>query len=276
MALNSQQLKFFADFIQKELGIVYSHENYFQLEKRILEISKQLQLPSEEALYDKAQSGISGHFRQLLLDVATNNETSFFRDPKIFRAIENHVIPDIVQKFPKLSVIRIWCAASSFGQEPYSLAMLLAEMKVKNPRLPRFEIVATDISQAALNRAKEGKYSQLEVQRGLPAALLAKYFTKSKDDMWTVKPEIRISVQFKTQNLLDPLNGLGQFEIVLCRNVLIYQTESKKKEIIGEVTKRISGQGALILGAAESLLGLSDKFDQVLKEGAVFFSRKAA
>lgn len=274
MALSVSQLKFFADYIQGELGIVYSSDNFFQLEKRLVEISRNLGLPNEEAFFETAQKGISGATKQLLLDVATNNETSFFRDPKAFKAIENHVVPAIRAANPRLSVIRVWCAASSFGQEPYSLAMMFAEMAAKDPLMPRFEIVATDISEAALGRAKEGRYSQLEVQRGLPAPLLIKHFTKTGDDFWVIKPEMRISVQFKKQNLLDPLIVLGDFDLVLCRNVLIYQKEAKKKEIVEQISRRISRGGFLLMGAAESLLGVSEKFEQLVKDGAVFFRKK--
>jgi len=275
MELDHNQLKFFADYIKKELGIIYTAENYFQLEKRLFDISKQLGIADIKSMYTKAQGGISGHFKQLLLDLATNNETSFFRDPKIFKAIENYIIPQICEKFPRLPLIRIWCAASSFGQEPYSLAILLHEMTLKNPKLPRFEIIATDISQAALIRARQGRYTQLEVQRGLPAQMLVKYFSKSQDDMWTLNSDIKITVQFKAQNLLEPLFHMGSCELVLCRNVLIYQSEAKKKEIVEEISKRIPVNGFLVLGAAESLLGVSDKFEQTLKEGAIFFQRKA-
>lgn len=276
MSLSTAQLKLFADFIQKELGIVYSSENYFQLEKRLVEISRQLNMSSVEDVFTKAQNGISGFFKQMLLDVTTNNETSFFRDPKAFKVIENHVIPGVRNAFPHLKVIRIWSAASSFGQEPYSLAMMLHEMSQRDPKLPRFEIVATDISQAALTRAREGKFTQLEVQRGLPAQMLVKHFSKSSDNHWLLKPEIRVAVQFRVQNLLESFGALGDFEVVLCRNVLIYQTDSKKKEIVDNIARRIQPGGFLLLGAAESLLGVSNQFDQVCRDGAVYFQRKGA
>jgi chemotaxis protein methyltransferase CheR len=274
MSVSVSQLKFFADYIQKELGIVYSSENYFQLEKRLAEICKGLNVANEDVLFQNAQKGIDGFFKQLLLDVATNNETSFFRDPKAFSAIEHQIIPAIRNKNPNYSVIRVWCAASSFGQEPYSLAILINEMTLRDPKSPRFEIVATDISEKALSRAKEAKYSQLEVQRGMPAPLLVKYFNKSADDYWTLKPEIRISVQFKRQNLLESFASLGEFDLILCRNVLIYQKEDKKKEIIDRMSRHITKDGFLLLGAAESLLGVSDKFNQICRDGAVFFQKK--
>lgn len=273
MSLSSSQLKFFADYIQKELGIVYSSQNFFQLEKRMIEIAKSLSLPSEDVLYQNAQKGIAGLMKQLILDTATNNETLFFRDPKAFQAIENHIIPGIRSTNPDLKVIRIWCAASSFGQEPYSLAMMIKEMSLKDSRMPRVEIVATDISEKALTRAKSGMYSQLEVQRGLPAPLLVKYFTKSDDDYWTIKSDVRISVQFKKQNLVEPFSSLGDFDFILCRNVLIYQSDEMKKTIVDQMAQRLTKGGYFLMGAAESLFGVSDRFEQLCKDGAVFFKK---
>lgn len=274
MALNTAQLQFFAQFVQKELGIIYGPENYFQLEKRLLDIVKQMGFANDEELVRKAEAGITGHFRQLLLDVATNNETSFFRDPKMYKALENYVFPALRETFSTSFLLRMWCAASSFGQEPYSLAILLSEIALKDPSFPRFDLMATDISQAALTRAKEGRYTQLEVQRGLPALLLAKYFTKSDEDIWTLKAEIRANVRFKTQNLLESFDALGTFELIFCRNVLIYQTEEKKREIVERIAGRLSPGGFLILGAAESLHGISDRFDQSVVDGTILFRRR--
>lgn len=272
--MNPSQLKYFADLIQKEIGIIYSDATFFQLEKRLIDIAKVLNLADVGELYALAQRGLGGTAKQVLLDVATNNETSFYRDPKAFRLIENHIIPHLVAVNPGVPVLRIWCAASSFGQEPYSLAILLREMAEKNVSLPRMEILATDISEAALARAKEAKYTQLEVQRGLSAVSLVKYFTKSSDDYWTLNNEIRMSVQFRKQNLLDSFSDLGTFDFILCRNVLIYQSDVKKKEIVAQMTSHLSRQGAFLLGAAESLLGVSSEYDQVSQDGAIFYRKK--
>ena len=170
--LQEHQLQFFAAYIKKELGIIYDKSNFFQLAVRITEISKALGFENEEKFHLAAQQGISGHMKQILLDTATNNETSFFRDPKIFTAIEKHVVTALRAQNAGMRLIRVWSAASSFGQEPYSLAMCFAEMASKDPGMPRVEIQTTDASERALLRSKEGRYSQLEVQRGMPAAML--------------------------------------------------------------------------------------------------------
>ncbi len=273
MTLTSDQFKFFAEYIEKNLGIVYADSNAYQLEKRIKDICKSLDFKDEQALYEKAKISISGDMKQLLLDVATNNETSFFRDPKVFKAIESFVIPSLIESNSNLSSIQIWSAASSFGQEPYTLSMLFTEIGLKNVHLPKIEIAATDISAHALERSREGKYSQLEVQRGVPASYLIKYFEKDSENYWQLKPAIRSMVKFTELNLLNCAGLTKTFDLVLCRNVLIYQRDDKKKEIIKYITSKIRENGFLIMGATESLIGLSDNYKQIIHEGAVVYQK---
>lgn len=201
MTLSKPQIKFFADFIQTELGIVYTEPNYYQLEKRLDDVAKALSLPSSIDLHTQAIQGIAGSLKQLLLNIATNNETSFFRDPKVFQIFENFVLPGLKKNNPKALLYRIWSAASSFGQEPYSIAMAVSEFQAKNPGHPRFEILATDIADHALAKAKTGVYSQLEVQRGLAAPRLVKYFKNSEDTSWALQHEIKSMVRFDKLNL---------------------------------------------------------------------------
>lgn len=274
MATDKSTLKFFADYIQKELGIIYSEQNYFQLEKRLLEIAKNLNFKDLNELLKEAQGGIRGSLKQLLLDTATNNETSFFRDPKLFTAFENHIIPEVLKNRSDHFPISIWCAASSFGQEPYTLAIILDRMKSQKSDFPMFKIDATDVSERALERASQGKFSQLEVQRGLPATLLVKYFTKIEDDFWQLKPEVRKNVSFSKLNLLDSFSKMGKKDVIFCRNVLIYQKDEQKKEIISRFCDCLKPKGIFVLGASESLIGLSDRFNQVLKDGAVYYQLK--
>ena len=240
MALNDQKLKFFSDYILKELGIVYSPEVYFQLEQRLEKVAQFLGIPGAEEVYQKAMSdGISGDFKQYLLDIATNNETSFFRDPKVFQAIETQILPAFRKDYPQNFIYRIWCSAASFGQEPYSVAMLVHEFLMKNPGHPRIEIVATDIADHALKRCREGRYSQLEIQRGLTPARIQQYFEpdRENDGYWLLKSEIKRIVEFRKLNLLDPFQGMGTFNLVLCRYVLIYQGAEKKKLIVQSMVK---------------------------------------
>lgn len=271
------KVKFFADYIQKEIGIIYVPEVYFQLEQRLDKVARFLNLEGPEEVYQKAiKEGISGDFRQFLLDTATNNETSFFRDPKVFQAIENQLLASFQKEHPKNFVYRIWCTAASFGQEPYSLAMLVHEFLKKNPEHPRIEIIATDIADHALKRCKEGKYSQLEIQRGLSTPRLLLYFEKDPEleGYWILKSEIKNRVEFKKQNLLDSFDQMGSFNLILCRYVLIYQDADKKKMIVQKLEKRLVPNGYLIFGASESALGLSDRLKQNSLDGAIYYQVK--
>ncbi len=276
MGLTEAKLKYFADFIQKEIGIIYGLQVYFQLEQRLEKIATYLGLASTDEVYAKAvKEGIAGDFKQFLLDIATNNETSFFRDPKVFDAIQNHILPNLKKDFPNAFSYRIWCAAASFGQEPYSIAMLVHEFMKANPGHPRIEILATDIADHALKRCREARYSQLEVQRGLSAIRLVQYFTKDEDGSWSLKPEIRNMVDFRKQNLLDTFQALGSFHLVSCRYVLIYQDTDKKKEIFQRLERTIFPKGHLILGGSESAMGLATDLDQISLTGAIFYQKKS-
>ncbi|NJL25662.1 MAG: protein-glutamate O-methyltransferase CheR [Calothrix sp. SM1_5_4] len=272
MPLNPSILTFFAKYIEKELGIVYSEFNHYQLENRLDEIVRIVGLNSVEELHAKATAGMTSDIKQLLLDMATNNETSFFRDPKIFRAIQSSVFPTILKDGRKA---RIWSAACSFGQEPYTLSMLLQQYSEQVKAPVNAEIVATDISSKALERARSGRYSQLEVQRGLPAASLIKFFKKDDDNYWTVDPVLRAPIRFETLNLLSSFLTWGKLTMILCRNVLIYQSVENKIKIINKFTESLNSGGFLILGAGESLIGLSDAFESVKVDETLFYVLKA-
>lgn len=269
------KLKYFASYIEDQLGIIYREDTLYLLETRLTDIVKNLQLKSLDQLYTFAlTNGVTGHFKQLLLDTATNNETLFFRDPATFKGIQEKVIPDLIEKNPGARYLNIWSAACSFGQEPYSLAILNEEMKAKNASIPRMLISASDISSKALNYAKNATYSQLEVQRGLKTFLMIKYFKKNAENYWELKPEIKLSVDFFEQNLLKLESLKGTFDIVLCRNVLIYQAVEQRRKIIANIAKHIRPNGYFIMGGAESLLNLSDEFTQVNHGNAAFYQKK--
>lgn len=267
-------LKFFSAYIEKEVGIIYAEHNAFQLKNRLEEICKLVGEPNVSSLYKLAQKGITGSFKQLLVDIATNNETSFFRDPRVFKAIEETILPGLFELYKDGEKMRIWSAASSTGQEAVSVAILLEEAKLKLKRGFDFHITGSDISERALAKARDGLYSQLEVQRGLPAALMIKYFTKDERDRWAVRPAIRQKMDFKKQNLKDSFADAGQFGLILCRNVLIYQNVESKKEIICRITKQLMPGGFLVMGSGESLIGLSQDYQQVNIEGAVIYRKK--
>jgi chemotaxis protein methyltransferase CheR len=266
-------VEFFAGFIEKELGIVYSESNFFQLKNRLDEITKMRQLKSVDELLAIAEKSMPSDLKQLVLDVATNNETSFFRDAKLFQAIKNEVIPDLAQAGGQ-QPLRVWSAACSSGQEPYTLAMLLSEFAEVNQPGLRFEIFASDISSRILAKARAARYSQLEVQRGLPANLMIKYFTKDADDYWTLKKPLQDRVRFERFNLLDSFAALASFDLILCRNVLIYQNVENKKRIIKKLASLLKPTSYLVLGSGESMIGLCDDFESVKFSDALVYRLK--
>ena len=274
MPIAQERLKFFAQFIEKEIGIIYADTNYFQLEHRLSDIVTLLGLKSLDELWEKAKYGIAGQMRDLILDVATNNETSFFRDALIFKGLTTKIVPEVLALAPQTKKIRIWSAASSTGQEAYSCAMAMEIAKQEKPDFPDYEIFVTDISERVLKRCQEGYYTQLEVQRGLPAKLLIQFFDNEGENKWRVKSALRDKLQFQKLNLLSPFPPLGDFDLILCRNVLIYQAVENKKQVVGKMAKCLSSKRYLVLGSAESMLGVSDEFNQVYHETAVFYQKK--
>lgn len=267
-------LEFFAKYIETELGIVYAKHNYYQLQARLEEIANLQGVDGVSGIYTLAQSGITGAFKQLLLDTATNNETSFFRDPKIFKAIETVVFPSFLECAPINSKFRIWSAASSTGQEALSLSMLISEWNQKNGNKLSYSIFGTDISDRALQRAKAAEYSQLEIQRGLPAPMMIKYFKKDIKDKWAASSDLTKCTDFQSLNLKENFNFPNEFYLILCRNVLIYQSVPSKIDIIKRMTQKLQPGGFLILGSGESLMGLSNDFDQVSADGVVVYRKK--
>jgi chemotaxis protein methyltransferase CheR len=193
-----------------------------------------------------------------VVEAMTTNETFFFRDKIPFDHLKEAVLPALVQARAARRSLRIWCAASSTGQEPYSIAMCLKEASHLFAGW-RIEIVATDLSQEVLEKSKAGIYSQFEVQRGLPIQLLVKYFTQN-GELWQLNAEIRGMVQHRQLNLLQDFSHLGTFDVVFCRNVLIYFDQATKANIFERIARMVEPDGVLALGAAESVVGITNAF----------------
>lgn len=267
----NEMLKFFANYIEAELGIIYAEHNYFQLQTRLDDVAKSLEVKGIEELFNLARKGISGRFKTLLLDISTNNETSFFRDGKVFKALEKIFIEFSAQK---ISPIKIWSAASSTGQEAISTSIVLRELSEKTGGNIEYNIIATDISQRVLEIAKAGAYTKREVSRGLNDELLKKYFHKTQDERFKVQDSLLNKIIYRTQNLKEKFIFAHDFDVVLCRNVLIYQNIEAKKEIVTRLTEELRPGGYLILGSGESLIGLSSSYEQHIFEGAVVYQKK--
>lgn len=264
--LDKDTLVFFAKFIESQTGIAYSEVTFFQLEGRLETIAKQLGFPSVSALAQSAlRDGIRGAMKDLVLDLATNNETSFFRDTSLFDALTQHVLPELARQHVH-KTCRIWSAASSTGQEIYSIAMLIQELQKSMPS-SSWELTASDISERVLAKASKGLYTQLEVQRGLSAQRLLNNFEQIEDTgdgaIWRAKSTLQKMISFKRLNLIESWpSTLGHFSLILCRNVLIYQTVEQKRLVLQQLTRHLEPNGLLVLGGAESLIGLSEEYLQ--------------
>jgi chemotaxis protein methyltransferase CheR len=202
-----------------------------------------------------------------VVEAMTTNESFFFRDTKPFDQFKQIVLPTLMAARPNKQ-IRIWSAAASSGQEPYSLAMILSEMAAQLNGW-KIEILGTDLSTEILDRAKEGVYSQFEAQRGLPISLLVKYFTQV-GDRWQINQKIRSMVQYREFNLLNDPRTLGKFDVVFCRNVLIYFDQPTKAKILNNIAGLMPNDGFLFLGGAETVLGITDKFQLLAGQRGVY------
>jgi chemotaxis protein methyltransferase CheR len=276
--LSSAMLTFFSDLIEKETGIQYNSVNGHLLQNRLQDLARVMGFADVDLFWrEVASRGLRANEKAMVLDLATNNETSFFRDPEVFDFFKN----EFVTKMTKAGVpLSIWCAAASTGQEPYSLAISMAQLKDAGVART-YSILATDISERVLEQAKQGLYSQLEVQRGLTAQLLIRYFTQdqlqdSPQPKFRVKPELSAHIKFSNQNLLDPWAHRGPFDIIFCRNVLIYQDVENKRKVIARLADVLVPGGYLVLGGAESLLGLSNDFEMQIYGKACVYKAKPA
>ncbi|MBH0239316.1 CheR family methyltransferase [Methylobrevis albus] len=249
---------FLRQFLKVRSGLVLSNEKQYLIESRLLPVARKAGVPSIAGLVAKLRDPRESLLADAVVEAMTTNESFFFRDKTPFEHLTQMMLPELLQKRAAQRKIRIWCAAASTGQEPYSIAMCLKEMGSKIAGW-RFEIVGTDLSNDVLDRARSGVYTQFEVQRGLPIQMLLKYFTQNGDS-WQISSEIRQMVQYRKMNLLDTFAGLGQFDIVFCRNVLIYFDQPTKVDVLSRVSKLLPDDGYLVLGAAETVVGLTDAF----------------
>ncbi|OPF91150.1 CheR family methyltransferase [Rhodopseudomonas palustris] len=250
------------DFLRKLLkdrsGLDLSADKQYLVESRLLPLARRLSLGGIGELVQKMKGMGAESLISDVVEAMTTNETFFFRDKVPFDHLREEMLPALLQARAARRSLRIWCAASSTGQEPYSIAMTLKEL---GPAVAgwRFEIIATDLSPQVLEKSKSGLFSQFEVQRGLPIQLLVKYF-KQAGEVWELSPEIRAMVQHRQLNLLHDFSSLGTFDIVFCRNVLIYFDQTTKVGILERIAKRLEPDGYLTLGAAETVVGLTDAF----------------
>jgi chemotaxis protein methyltransferase CheR len=256
--MNDIDYKFYEELLKRESGLIITPEKVYLLESRLMPVAAKFGLQGLSGIAARLRLARDAELQRAVVEAMTTNETSFFRDNTPFQRLKADILPFFMKNRPS-KTLRIWSAACSSGQEPYSIAMTLREMA---PQLAgwRFEIVATDLSADILAQAKAGIYSQFEVQRGLPIQMLMKHFDQLPDSRWQIKPDIRDMVTFRTANLLQDLSLMGQFDIVFCRNVLIYFDVPTKAKVLNTIRAQLRPDGVLLLGGAETVIGISDSF----------------
>ncbi len=253
------------DFLRKCLkdrsGLVLSGDKQYLVESRLLPVARRAGLGGLGELVSMLKRGNADALMTTVVEAMMTNESLFFRDKTPFEHFRTAVMPALTAARRSSRTLRIWCAAASTGQEPYSLAMALKEM-ARDLSGWRIELLATDISNEVLEKARQGLYSQFEVQRGLPIQLLIKHFVQVGES-WQIAPEIRAMVKYRQLNLLADFSHLGTFDLVFCRNILIYFDQATKIDLLNRLAKIVAGDGFLVLGAAETVVGLTDSFKTV-------------
>jgi len=251
-----QDYDFLRKILKERSGLDLSADKQYLVESRLIPLARRAGLPGIAELVAKIKAGAEA-LTSDVVEAMTTNETFFFRDKIPFDHLRETILPALVQARASRRSLRIWCAASSTGQEPYSIAMCVKEFAGLAGW--RVEIIGTDLSQEVLEKSKAGLYSQFEVQRGLPIQMLVKYFTQT-GELWQLNGDIRAMVQHRKLNLLQDFSHLGTFDVIFCRNVLIYFDQDAKASIFDRLSRMLEPDGVLALGAAESVVGISDAF----------------
>jgi chemotaxis protein methyltransferase CheR len=255
--MTPEDIEHLASILKQRSGLILGTDKSYLIESRLAPVARREGFATVGALLTAIRTKRDEKLVYTITDAMTTNETFFFRDKTPFDQFKSDVLPALA-KARINGDLKIWCAAASTGQEPYSLAMLMEDMRHQYPRI-NLDIFATDISERCLEKAQAGLYTQFEVQRGLPIQMMVKYFEKI-DEMWRISPKIRQAIRFKKLNLLDDLRSVGRQDVIYCRNVLIYFDLETKKRVLEQMATLLPDDGYLFLGAAETVLGITDAF----------------
>ncbi|HEV2673406.1 MAG TPA: protein-glutamate O-methyltransferase [Aliidongia sp.] len=266
--MNIDDFNLLSKLIKDRSGLTLTKDKAYLLESRLLPVARKWNLKSLDELVMRLRTRSEAGLVRDVVEAMTTNESFFFRDIKPFDQFKQVVLPYLLQNRTAARSIKIWSAACSSGQEPYTLGMI---MKEERQRLIgwNLDILATDLSTEILAKAQAGLYSQFEVQRGLPIQLLVKYF-KQAGDRWQIDSAVREMVRYRPFNLLDELSGLGQFDIIFCRNVLIYFDQPTKQMVLERMAKQLAPDGFLYLGGAETVVGITDKFQPMANHRGIY------
>jgi chemotaxis protein methyltransferase CheR len=271
----AENYRYLKEYVYRESGIVLDDDKHYLLQARLMPVAQQSQLASLDALCaalrnpgsNTASNSGDPPLRKKVVEAMTTHETLFFRDVAPFDALKNEILPPLIDLRRATRKLSFWSAAASSGQEAYSLAMLLLEMGLEGWNI---QIYGTDLSDQILERARQGRYLQLEVNRGLPANYLVKYFDRSGLD-WQIKDRLRRMAHFERFDLRDSMRTKGPFDVIFCRNVLIYFDVETKKKILAELRGALFPGGHLILGGSETTLNLDDQFKRVAAGRAILY-----
>lgn len=273
--ITAEEFKHFSKYILDISGIALDVGKEYLMETRLYPIINKLGLSSYNELLHKAKTDFKKELENEIIDAISTNETYFFRDKSPFELLQHKIFPDLIDRSARKNTIgkptiRLWSAANSTGQEIYSIAMTLIEMGV-TPDKYNIKLFGTDISDAAIAQASYGLYNKFEVARGLDPRRVTRYFDKLSEDQYKIKDEVRAMAQFKKMNLMKPFIGLGKFDIILCRNVMIYFTSQNRKKIYENISKVLEPDGYLLIGATESLVNDTDLFASQRYLNSIFY-----
>ncbi|MBK1851738.1 MULTISPECIES: CheR family methyltransferase [unclassified Marinobacter] len=271
--ITPQEYESFKSFLQDACGILLGDNKQYLVKSRLRRILEENDLNSLGELLELLKRPGRGSLREVVIDAMTTNETLWFRDNHPFRILQEKLLPEFAARSPA-PPLRIWSAACSTGQEPYSVGMIVDEFRRQKPgKLRDVKITATDISRSVLEVARRGEYEMIAIGRGLSPERQKLFFTPSASGGWQIRPQIKSMVEFKELNLLERYM-LGKFDIVMCRNVLIYFSAELKKDILTRIHATLNPGGYLILGASESLNGLPDLYEMVQCHPGIIYRKK--
>jgi chemotaxis protein methyltransferase CheR len=266
--MNVDDFSLLAKLVKERSGLTLTRDKAYLLESRLLPVARKWNLRTLDDLVTRLRKLPDVAMVRDVVEAMTTNESFFFRDIKPFEQFKTVLLPHLLKARAAKRSFRIWSAACSSGQEAYSLAMLLKEEKARLAGW-NVEIVATDLSTEILAKAQAGLYTQFEVQRGLPIQYLVKYF-KQLGDRWQIDAGIREMVRYRPLNLLEDFSALGTFDVVFCRNVLIYFDQPTKAAVLTRLARQLAGDGFLYLGGAETVVGITDRFQPMAQNRGVY------
>lgn len=263
----------FRTFLEQQCGIVLGEKKQYLVKSRLAPLMSKFDIGSLSELVNRTLSPVERQLRAAVIDAMTTNETLWFRDDYPFKLLKSKLLPEFADR---RTPVKIWSAASSSGQEPYSIAMSVLEFQQDNPgAFPRgVQVIGTDISSTMLEHCKYGHYDSLALARGLSAERKNKFFESGDNGMLKVKDKVKSLVSFRPLNLLNSYSLMGRFDIVFCRNVLIYFSPEIKSQIIGQIHGTLNDSGYLFLGASESLSGLNDNFNMLRCNPGIIYQKK--